>query len=319
MIGAHALLVLTTGATSLSQVMRRFSPRRIIFDQASQMTESLTVAIVGRFRSNLQHIAMVGDNHRGTPYQPNNAVQGSEFANVTSYSLFDRLLTNKFPKVELKKQYRMHPDISGLLSHVFYSGELKNHDSVLNREGHEIWYNVLNKWLPKVPRRHSVFLDVSDSHPFQQVVKVLKAAGAAYDRIAIITPYAAQRQLHDSLKPADVHTATIDGCHGKEYDFVVLDLVTPGGRAYSFAFVNHSTRACVALSRAKIGQVVVGNKSMWTDRRRTESTKRWENVVRIHEMAGTLKTFNIKAEDVMNMKSELGIPGQIYEVKKRRS
>ena len=56
---------------------------------------------------------------------------------------------------------------------------------------------------------------------------------------------------------------TVDSAQGREYDFVILDLVTPGGRLYPLGFVADTKRMCVALSRAR-------------DRIRTEETTRAE-------------------------------------------
>ena len=54
---------------------------------------------------------------------------------------------------------------------------------------------------------------------------------------------------------------TIDASQGKEYDYVLLDLVTPG-EGYGMGFMSDVQRICVALSRARMGLVILGNENM---------------------------------------------------------
>ena len=55
---------------------------------------------------------------------------------------------------------------------------------------------------------------------------------------------------------------TVDKAQGREYDFVLLDLVTAGGRLYPLGFTTDVRRMCVGLSRAKIGMLIFGEKDM---------------------------------------------------------
>lgn len=57
----------------------------------------------------------------------------------------------------------------------------------------------------------------------------LRAAGANDRQIAVLTPYKGQLRWLRTWETADLPMATIDSAQGKEYDFVILDLVSPGG------------------------------------------------------------------------------------------
>ena len=54
-------------------------------------------------------------------------------------------------------------------------------------------------------------------------------------------------------------TITVDASQGKEYDFVLFDLATPGA-GYGLGFMSDPKRACVALSPARYGLVIHGSK-----------------------------------------------------------
>lgn len=56
--------------------------------------------------------------------------------------------------------------------------------------------------------------------------------------------------------------ATVNSAQGKEYDFVILDVVNPCGAAYPLGFLSHLKRMNVSLSRAKMGLLIVGDKNM---------------------------------------------------------
>lgn len=56
--------------------------------------------------------------------------------------------------------------------------------------------------------------------------------------------------------------ATADSVQGREYDFIRLDLATPGGRAYPLGFLTDVRRTCVGLPRAKSGLRIVGDENV---------------------------------------------------------
>lgn len=60
----------------------------------------------------------------------------------------------------------------------------------------------------------------------------------------------------------DLSMATLDLAQGREYDFVKLDVVTPGGRLFPLGFSSEPPKMCVATSRAKIGMLIFGSKDM---------------------------------------------------------
>jgi superfamily I DNA and/or RNA helicase len=91
-------------------------------------------------------------------------------------------------------------------------------------------------------------------------------------RIAVMTPFRAQRKiLKEELKvfERDVEVITIDSAQGLEYDLVVLSMVKT---SYT-PFLADAKRANVAISRAKYGLVIVG------DKKTLSHTKYWKEVI----------------------------------------
>ena len=90
----------------------------------------------------------------------------------------------------------------------------------------------------------------------------IKQAGARDDQIAVLTPYKGQlMMIHSIGLPMDTIIA-IDGAQGKEYDFILLHLVTPT-RGYGLGFMAQLNRLCVVLSRARCDLVDDAAENSW--------------------------------------------------------
>ena len=92
--------------------------------------------------------------------------------------------------------------------------------------------------------------------------------------IVIVTPYRAQRGMFVSSFIAessyanpdlvDVKVATVDGYQGLEAEIVIVDLTAKqSDRPGEIGFVGHSPRLNVALTRAKVAAIAVGNLELW--------------------------------------------------------
>lgn len=98
----------------------------LIVDEAAQATEpNLLIAL----QTGVQKVLLIGD-----PYQlPATCI--SQDANVTLFnrSLFERFIDAEIKPYFLNIQYRMAPKIRNFPSTRFYSGRLKDADSILTR------------------------------------------------------------------------------------------------------------------------------------------------------------------------------------------
>lgn len=148
----------------------------------------------------------------------------------------------------------------------------------------------------------------------------LRSAGARDDQLAVLTYYKGQLRLYRMQPQAGNATfATVDGLNGEEYDYVILDLVTPGGRPYMLGFLTDVERISMGLSRAKIGLLIVGNQNMSDQEYKGTGTRAWGKVVEDHRSGSGLATRKVNEDGLADLMKEFGIPGETYEATPRRT
>ncbi len=196
-------------------------------------------------------------------------------------SLFERLILNGFSYVRLNEQLRMRPEISSLVSSLFYP-HLKDHPLTARNDSvsgvSEPMYFVTHSF------SESESFDRSKSNDFeaQYVLSLAEyltrhGYGKRKYEIVILTTYIGQMNtivkarsvtgmLHfdSSLLPALlfqmmtscfpslsslVSVNVVDNFQGEEGDIVLLSLVRSGGE--TVGFLDEDSRVCVALSRAR--------------------------------------------------------------------
>lgn len=326
-INNHARGIITTAASALNAILRYYRPRRLIVDEASQLTEYATVAVMSRFGDSITKTLIVGDPKQNRPFKLDT---DSEFGSTTGTSLMERLVRTGVPMTKLKIQYRMHPDISHTVSTLFYESTLVDASQVSSRPEYSTWRTFHEQFMPECGKRHSIFVNVPSGGLYRlkkgkslmnpahlvvvpKLVQALRRAGARDSQIAVLTPYKGQLRLHRRWQTPELTMATVDSSQGKEHDFVLLDLVTPGGPEYGLGSVSDVRKMCAGLSRAKTGLLIVGNINMskvpWPSAGRTA----WQKLTDEHRAYGAVK--NQDASGVGALMQELHIPGNLYEKK----
>lgn len=215
--------------------------------------------------------------------------------------LFDRLPPEQ--KGMLNVQYRMDPDIGGVVSRLFYEGRLEN-----GRER--------NPWPWTRQRLHLVdFSEVAtyrnertpggsqrnhtEAHVLRDLVlELTRRAGPILPETLVICPYAGQRSLVTHLLarhgvPDTVKVTTVDAVQGGEAELVFLLMTRSRGRT-DFLLDEH--RLNVALSRAREAVVVFGHADHL--RRNQPGGPRqnaFERFIRTGTDAGTLRVQRLSA------------------------
>ena len=319
--------ILPIVATAVHPLLRSFSPRCAIFDEASQIVEAATVAVLGRYGHSIKKAILVGDIKQNAPFVHQNGT--NEYDENTQVSLMERLETTGFPILRLIEQYRMQPDIARTVSYHFYNNRLANASNTLDRVDYGIWQAFVRRHT-RCKVRHSIFMhcdssvlyqikhqrsSVNPRHLFmvQRVVQALLNSGAKAEQIAVLSAYRGQLRLLRTIIRPDVTVATVDSSQGNEFDFVVLDLVTPGGWQYPLGFMGDARRACVALSRAKLGMAIVGNGDMGNFDKAGLGSRRWDAIVKEHRARDAVFKWPVADEEVDEMCARLGIPGELFE------
>ncbi|MDC0525469.1 AAA domain-containing protein [bacterium] len=242
-----------------------------VVDEAAQAMEPevLIPAVLG-----IQRLVLIGDECQLRPVvlcKP--AARGG-----LEYSLFERSIVAGVEPVILREQYRMHPAISSFPSAHFYEGLVSDGPSTTDRFRPDVIFSwpVRERPLLFWHRRegegvesteHSQTGSYSNRCEARSVAEAVVAflrGGAERKEITVIAMYDAQRQLiRDTLVSidptlSDVSVANVDAIQGHERAFVILSTVRSND-SRRVGFVADARRACVALTRAKSGLVVVGD------------------------------------------------------------
>ena len=331
-IQRNARGLIMTAATALSPHLRAFQPHWVIVDEASELTESATVAVISRFAPSLCKVVLLGDPKQRFPFGLDEL---TEFYRTTTTSLMVRMIKTGVPYTMLQEQFRMHPHISATVSRLFYSGLLRDSPGVLYQNEHTIWRKFHELYLRPCEMRHSIFVHVKTKRLFRTkrtkslvnpthlavipaAIDAIKRAGARDEQIAVLTPYKGQLAMIKNLGLPNETVITIDAAQGKEYDFVLLDLVTPGA-GYGLGFMSQTNRACVALSRARFGLVILGNQNMGGVQWPSEGSKIWDKVVTSHRDSRGLLRVNVQDQVVEALMGRHRIPGTLFEELEDRS
>jgi superfamily I DNA and/or RNA helicase len=226
-----------------------------------------------------EKIVIVGD-----PKQLPPIVQSKEkyVQKVMARNIFDITATgpdNDEFVVMLDTQYRMHPIIGNLVSHLFYNGKLKNNSNTNEREliskmdpypGYPLVV-VDTESLTKCQIREGSFSRFNEKTAEFCISLAIDAVQSGIESVAIITPYVAQSVLFKQLLTSHSREAQYIDCRtvhrfqGGERDLVILDTVDtspfPPGILLSGRQSNSSAKNLinVAISRARGKLIIVSD------------------------------------------------------------
>lgn len=250
----------------------------VIIDEAGRAspTELLVPLVRGR------RLVLLGDHRQLPPVLDEAIVQqvADRLAitkSVVSKSLFEELFVaaTKDVKARLDVQYRMHPEIGGLIEHVFYpEGLTHGVDPEDRRIGTRLWGSAL-RWLDTNRLTHAREVRIGSSYTNRAEVDQIrrelqllaqKWTGNASLRVGVLTGYNAQKNaLEDAIKPSQkqwpkltVSILTVDAAQGKEFDLVLYSAVR-SNKEGKIGFLADERRLNVALSRARHGLTIVGD------------------------------------------------------------
>lgn len=239
----------------------------VIIDEASQASISLALLAMVKAKK----WVIVGDHRQLLPI--------FKYSRASMYreelSVFKNLL-DAYPQrhLWLTMHYRSNPAIIGFSAKYVYDGRIKPHESCAQKK-------LRLKRRPEVhaltPEKPVVFIHVrsrdeslcdnlgctkwnrAEAEVVKVLVKDLLRCGVSPNTIGVITPYRGQRALVlDMIKGFrgdDIEVNTVDAFQGREKDVIIYSVTSTG----SFRFACERNRLNVALTRAKLKLVVVGN------------------------------------------------------------
>lgn len=170
----------------------------------------------------------------------------------------------------LVDQYRMHPQISSLVSRTFYAGKLLDAEDVVRRSDAGPAILLVDSTGPACRSEHTRTGSKQNTHHGSIIARLVAMAGTK--DIAVITPYRAQVRLirdelrktaPDLLATGDLEVFTVHRFQGRDKDLVIFDMVEAPGTLCVFLDELKNRDAPnlinVAISRAKKRLVIVGN------------------------------------------------------------
>lgn len=177
----------------------------------------------------------------------------------------------------LTRQHRMHPTIGDLVSQTFYDGRIvsspRTESALMNSAlgGNLIWRNRRKRATER--RVGSSFDNRDEAREVAEILRTLDASARFLSmtgvEVAVITGYSAQvRTLQEvigssraALKQLHVRVATIDSFQGQETDVCILSMTRDNPQG-DVGFLASPERLNVAISRARDGLIIVGNREM---------------------------------------------------------
>jgi len=256
----------------------KFKFHSVLIDECTQATEpECLIPLV----HGVQQAVLVGDQCQLGPVVLSNKARHGGLDN----SLFERLLTIGIHLVQLKVQYRMHPELSKFSSISFYDDSLEDGVSAAT---HNLQNVDLSKFWPQIGKpmlfysaygeeefaaSGTSYLNCTEAASVEHFITHLLNLGMTPDQIGVITPYQGQRdyisqymefvgsQNHKFYN--EIEVASVDSFQGREKDLIIFSCVRSNQRR-NIGFLKDPRRLNVALTRARYGIIIIGNPTVLT-------------------------------------------------------
>ncbi|MCJ1242841.1 hypothetical protein MMC30_000036 [Trapelia coarctata] len=279
-----------------SVTLEAFKEDAQVHDESAASKEAGTLCALTR---EPKLVVLVGDHKQLPPTVLSSTHKNNPYRAQMEMSLFQRLIENGWGKTTLRRQYRMHPDISKGPNARDYDGQLIDDESVKVRTAYSIFWEQFaaqhHSMHGKKCRRLVIDVDSPSVRPtgsfsFQNetiagivtelVTDLMHFESTGDDGmllnpqdVAVITPYLAEKYLvaTNFRRTGDrdvcrVVTSSVDGFQGQQARFIIKDLTGPHLNLRDpekIGFIGDEKRMNVALTRARDALVIVGDFSRW--------------------------------------------------------
>lgn len=264
-------VICTTCTTAGDPRLSSLRFRSVLIDEATQAAEpEALIPIV----HGCKQLIFVGDHCQLGPV----ITEKRAAAAGLGQSMFERLVALGIRPIRLTVQYRMHPALSAFPSTMFYEGSLQNGVSAEDRKSpvnNFPWADDSHPmifWSQTGPEEVSAtgtsYLNRVEAVAVEKAVTHLLKAGVSASNIGVITPYEGQRAyvvthfarvgpLRQDLY-RDVEVASVDAFQGREKDYIIMSCVR-SNEHQGIGFLSDPRRLNVALTRARLGNIIIGN------------------------------------------------------------
>jgi len=282
--------VLVTSCIGAQQLQNVNCPL-VVLDEAAQSTEPAFLCSL--VSAQAEQVVLVGDTCQLPP-----TVSCMELKETLGESPMARFEQLGVEKHTLRIQYRMAPALLEYPSKYFYQGKVVCADS--NQ------LSVAPDGFPWPTELPVAFVDVfSDkeiahdgggkSNPTEAKIiagiigNLIRAGHVTSNRLAVISPYSKQvQQIRTELAarrcPDDIRVGTVDSFQGQETDVVIISCVR-SNKMNEIGFLRDSRRLCVAITRARVALIIVGDRGV------LKCCKHWNSLLEYMEERGCTLPF----------------------------
>jgi helicase required for RNAi-mediated heterochromatin assembly 1 len=274
----------TTGLSKYRGLVSSLSPQTLVIEEAAEVLEAPTAVAC---LESIQQLVLVGDHMQLKAKCTLMDLAGEPFFLETS--MFERLVRNDIPYVQLREQRRMASEIRELLMPIY--GSLYDHPSVLKSAlvpgmGSLRSFFFTHDW-PESGDSLTSKLNELEAIMIVKFYAYLVLNGIPFWEITVLTFYNGQRKLilkhmrTNKYLANHIHkVVTVDSYQGEENEIILLSLVR-SNKSNGIGFLAADNRVCVSLSRAKRGLYMFGSSGTLE-----QFSPLWENIISILRSPG---------------------------------
>ena len=250
----------TTGAAKFRDILENLNPKIVVIEEAAEVPECHVITALTK---RTEHLILIGDHQQ---LRPKTSDYELAVQHKTNISLFERMIMNDMPFRQLKKQHRMRPEISRLLTPHIYK-ELFNHEVVYNYENirgaKKNYFFINHNHKESVNFNKNSKLNEFEAEFIIKLCQYFIYQGYMSSKITILTLYSAQYSLiKNKLESDDIYDGVkvevLDSFQGEENDIILISFVRSNYNK-DIGFLKNENRINVSLSRAKKGLYCIGN------------------------------------------------------------
>lgn len=293
MSNTTVIAMTTTNAARYNESLNKVGPTVTIVEEAAEVPEPHIIAAINQ---KCQHVILIGDHKQ---LEPKPAVYKLAKEFNLSVSLFERMLNNKLGYHCLQRQHRMRPEISALVRHIY--PVLEDNENVCMYQPiqgvRRSLYFISHEKEETFREEGRSFSNNYEAEYLKELCLYLTKQGYKQTEITIIAAYSGQMYCIREKMPkatfGGVNICILDNYQGEENEIILISLVRSNKNG-DIGFLNRENRICVALSRAKQGLYIIGNRTTLTKRSSPWNTvfKTLDKVDKINTHDNNYSTFS---------------------------
>ncbi|GMS86571.1 hypothetical protein PENTCL1PPCAC_8746, partial [Pristionchus entomophagus] len=243
--------------------------RRIVVDEASQLTESALNSLILCFPQ--AQIVLIGDSKQLPPFK---YVAGDVVSELAARSALEVIKDKmNLPVIKLNRVYRASPRLAAHYSNVFYGGTLvsekpESEKKPLSCFGSQSAGNPCLFWKVKGHQKQSGTSKINEMEMRQlkYLVNILRNSNYDEKSVMIISYYEAQRKRAEEVLEEKYgegyEVLTVDSAQGREKKIVLVLTTRTSVPTDKGAFFSCPLRCNVAVSRHQEALIVLGHPSI---------------------------------------------------------